>query len=485
MRNRHLTSMVSLLLVCTTLVSGCATDQQVNKSGTKNVEIVAMEPEESHALSFDFIGGKDVMPIAGYYGPYAGDWSRDGNALPEFISDEIFEKLSESGLNMIVYSLTDYKNAPAQVNKMLELGSKYNIGMYVKDSNVIGPKGEDTVSVEEAAAYISKYSHYPAFCGMYLQDEPNTSYYVPGDGSKDVDLFTELGDLFRNQLDINFYANAYPMIENYDTEPYRRYLDEFFETFQPRVLTTTNYAFAAMAGQGNKRETNYENYFRGLSIMREYAQKYEVPFWSYINAGSQFNDDQNVFDSETPYLPDEALFRWSASAALAYGAQGFNIFLVVQPYFFGYAKSQTFDSYRNGLIGVLGTKNAWYYYLQNLSEHIGAIDEVLMNSVNKGVIVSGEKAKKDNVQSECIIESGTFQELQSVNGDAMVGCFNYNGKTALYVMNYSIDYAQHITLEFDKAHNIDIVQQAEKSYVNAQSLTLDIEAGDGVLLVVQ
>ena len=73
----------------------------------------------------------------------------------------------------------------------------------------------------------------------------------------------------------------------------------------------------------------------------------------------------------------------------------------------------------------------------------------------------------------------------SVNGDAFVGCFNYNGKTALYVVNYSMEYAQYITLHFNEAQNIRMIQNCETSYVNAKNLTLDIATGEGILLVIE
>ena len=71
-----------------------------------------------------------------------------------------------------------------------------------------------------------------------------------------------------------------------------------------------------------------------------------------------------------------------------------------------------------------------------------------------------------------------------MTGDAMVGCFNYNGKTALYVVNYSMEYAQYITLELNDRHNIKTVQNAEETYLKTKTLTLDMAAGEGVLVII-
>ena len=167
------------------------------------------------------------------------------------------------------------------------------------------------------------------------------------------------------------------------------------------------------------------------------------------------------------------------------GAQGIQWFPVLQPYQFTLAENGTWDFERNGLIGAIGNKNQWYYYAQKINKHIAAIDQVLMNSVSKGVIISGQQAKEDMELTSCVIESGTFNQFQSITGEAMVGCFNYNGKTALYVVNYSYEYAQKLTLKFDGTQNIRKIQNAEESFVKGSSLTLDMAAGEGILLVLE
>ena len=104
---------------------------------------------------------------------------------------------------------------------------------------------------------------------------------------------------------------------------------------------------------------------------------------------------------------------------------------------------------------------------------------------SQGVIIKGEQAQKDCKGAYEIIDGESFRELQRVDGDAMIGCFNYNGKTALYIVNYSQEYAQHITLQLDAKHNMMLAQNAKTSYVTGKSLTLDMAAGEGVLLVIE
>ena len=142
------------------------------------VTIEAMEKEEVYSVSFDFIGGKDVMPISAFYGPYAITYRLDGVAFPYYITDEVFEKLSDCGLNMFHHSPTNYATNPRQVYEMLELGEKYNLGLFVVDSEVNTPNKED-VTLEFLDERLRAYANYPAFCGMYVVDEPATPYFWP------------------------------------------------------------------------------------------------------------------------------------------------------------------------------------------------------------------------------------------------------------------------------------------------------------------
>lgn len=107
-----------------------------------------------------------------------------------------------------------------------------------------------------------------------------------------------------------------------------------------------------------------------------------------------------------------------------------------------------------------------------------------MNSVSKGILATGEKSIQDAHDTrDALMEGTSWRELKTVSGDAVIGCFNYQGKTALYVVNYSYKTAQKIELDFVKECNVKVVQTAETSYVKADSLTLEMAAGDGVLLV--
>lgn len=108
-----------------------------------------------------------------------------------------------------------------------------------------------------------------------------------------------------------------------------------------------------------------------------------------------------------------------------------------------------------------------------------------MNSVNKGILAVGTAKKDCGDARDAVIKGNSWRELASVDGDTMVGCFNYQGKTALYVVNYDTEYAQKINLTFHDSYKMQMVQNGEKKLIKAENLTLDMKAGEGVLLVIE
>ena len=141
---------------------------------------------------------------------------------------------------------------------------------------------------------------------------------------------------------------------------------------------------------------------------------------------------------------------------------------------------------RIGILGGFGHRTRFWHYSKELMTHVRVIDEVLMNSNNKGVIVPLEESRKSfNEDDTYILDGNSWRELKDVKGNVMIGCFNYNGKSAFYVVNFSHEFAQKITLDFYDKYKMEVTQNAEKSYVEASSLKLDLLAGEGVLIVME
>lgn len=454
---------------------GCTSEQE--KQEEQKITIEPMEIEEVHSYSFDFIGGKDVMPLVGFYAPNNSRYSHDGNNLPTFMTDEGFQLMADTGVNILGYSAYNWLKHSDQIIKMFELGAEYGLGVLVNDTRVIG-KNADNKTLEEVDNCLKDYVSYPAYIGNYIIDEPSYAGLTQNaDPNRDVSVyassFAKLGEL-------GFFAHGNLLPSRVSTEEaYKKYLAAYMETCSPPVLSFDHYPFDS----GNNYDS-MNDYFANLTMIREAAEANNVPFWTYVQAGSQWNDDMSRFDTDG-YYPTQGAFYWNVGTQLAFGTKGIQYFPLIQPEYFAWAETDYYDFQRNGLIGAGGNKTRWYYYAQAMNAQIAVVDEVLMNSVNKGVIATCDLAKGHLGDSQYLIKGETWRELKSVEGDTLIGCFNYNGKSALYVVNYDIEYAQNITLSLHDTYNVTVIQDAETSHVSTDSLKLTLSAGNSALILFQ
>lgn len=437
-----------------------------------------MEIEEVYKYGFDIMGGDDVMPIMGFYGPRPNNYSYNANVLPDYFSDEFFGLIKESGVNLIGTTFTYYTTQPSYVYKLLEQGEKYNIGAVVMDPYIVN--SDEDISIEEVDERLNNYINYPAFCGLYVTDEPGTPYFRAA-GQNYISDYGRIATQLK-ELGCPYYVNLFGRLVGSEADPkakevYEQYVKEFTDTLHPDYLLFDRYIFDENAGL--KRAYLH---FQNLESVRKQAEESKIAFWAFVQAGAQWNDAKEYFDSNG-YFPSKGEFMWMTNTILAYGAKGIAYFPLLQPYWFAYSVKEPFDFQRNGLIGAMGNKTRWFYYAKDMNSQIRAIDEVLMNSVNKGVIAAGKEANEGMSKNKYLIKEGSFRELKSVDGDAIVGCFNYKGKTALYVVNYDIKYAQKIVLELVGNCNVEITQEAETNRYNCDSIELELGAGDAALIV--
>lgn len=462
--------------LCVTLL---ATMSVLIFTACKNRATTAIEPmevEEAVNFSFDFIGGTDVMPLVGYNGSQIYAYSTKLQSIPDSLSDEFMQMVKECGLNVMSYNGVDYASYPERTMQLLDLGQKYGVGIYVRDSLISKSNGENALSIEELDERINNYFNHPACVGVFVVDEPSSDSY----NAHKTNRISQFAPVYTNlaKLDIATYGNLF-RLNDQGMEKYETYVQEFIDTCPTKYLSYDLYPFM----ENNSLE-NANLWFQNMSIIRSNAEEANIPFWTFVQAGSQWNDLREHFDTEG-YYPEEGSFHWLISTALAYGTKGIQYFPILQPYWFAYTSTDDLDFERNGLVGAWNNKNRWWYYAKEANKQIAAVDEVLMNSVNKGVLLSGTSMEGHFDKVEYVLEGTSWRELKDITGESIVGCFNYFGQSAFYVVNYDTEYAQEITLDFYDKYNMKVVQKAEESYVNAKSLTLTMNAGEGVLIVVE
>ena len=163
--NKLIVRVLALCLIACLSLTGCG-------NSAEEVKIEPMEIEEVHALTFDFIGGKDVMPISGFWGPYPSQESVQGNLKPNTVTEQVFSDLSEAGLNHLSAVGWSMDGNPAWRDKYYEYAEKYGIGVTHKAT--LG----NITTVKAADEYISMLKKkYKAYTGIFIIDEPSGSEY--------------------------------------------------------------------------------------------------------------------------------------------------------------------------------------------------------------------------------------------------------------------------------------------------------------------
>ncbi len=452
-----------------------------------------------------------VMSIGGYYGPHQSFEVTDKNGnlhtALDMVNDDIYKKIADCGVNLITYNYVTYPageygayGAEMKMRDQLKLADQYGISMYVNDERLYGK------SSAQVSELISKafYSEYASFAGIHVVDEPCTEIYRHPADTEDTKIMSKWAELSRNvgAAGTMNYVNLlpyWPGILDKDSgreTSYKRYLQTYIDTCAPKQLSFDYYVFDP------DREHNVMEcgtYFKNLAMIREKALEQNLPFSPCIQAGTDWNGGLETIPSvQGGGRPTEAEFKWNVNVSLAFGAQGIQYFPLIQPIGFaiknGY--NHEYDYGRNGLIGANGQLNDWYYYAQRVNRQIAAVDDVLMNAASLGVIVGGEIAEKSTIR-DCGIPiydeynhtHPVVKNVQITSGNVMTGLFDYQGKTAMYIVNYNLNEAgqAYIYLRGNQ-HNVRVTADG-KNFVGrcdagGAYITEPIAPGEAILVVI-
>ncbi len=355
------------------------------------------------------------------------------------------------------------------------------------------------------------YRDHPGFAGVYGHDEPHSADYSTRSDWQNATVtmgkYQEASRLLSTTYDITCYENLLPYWENAATysgnsaaEGYQAYLQDYIDRYDPHHLSFDYYLFGVTEGwwiftQDRDVDKSAE-FMQNLAMVRNAAKDAGIPFWSFVQAGANWNDTKEWMKATTNDTPSQGQMNWHANIALSYGAQGIEYFPMIQPHYYAATSGKTMDYDRNGLIGADGSTTRWYDYAVSLNAQIAAVDHVLMNAEHKGIIpVSGYAASQNNASTlnalgdENLVIS-KYGKLTGVTaGDTtygvVVGCFDYHGKDAFYVTSYDVENAQTVTLNFSESVSADVIINAATTQKSGSSMSFTLGAGEGALVVLK
>jgi len=426
------------------------------------------EKEEVYKYTFNNVG-KDEFVVGAFSGPN-GAKSVNGVNYPSIINDSSFSALQEAGVNTVFGIENWVVGDTTKIEQTLELSDKYKLNYVVYDTSVIYMAGTPPYIAESKDALkdrLELYEGHDSFAGFYSKDEPTISNY------SDMRKAEVLVDELYPNGDKICYANLFPMFENewiytQDTEniiTYDEYVRRYMAEVQPKYVSFDWYPFGRTAG------TIYGFWFESLATIRKYANLAGVPFWSCIQVGG-------LWESGVNRLPTETEFNWNINSSLCFGAKGITYFPGVHSFY--HVENENGNE---GLLDLRGEKTRYWYYANNISKHLNAIDDVLTNCASLGVMQSGTVPKK--IPSTDIEIFNSFRELKSIAGELIIGCFDYNGKTALYVMNANLLKSTTAVLNFDDGYGYNVVKKGETSQMKGKKLEIKLDGGEGVLITLK
>ncbi len=507
---KRIKNILPVFLSAGLLLAGCGSSSGASNSvvayqdGMAYTETEKGTPEKYYALSYEYLGGETVMPIGGFYAPYASGGSIDGNNIENLLTDKVFAALKDCYINNMFYSPDRWSTGGdnAKLEKALAFCEKYNIGYYIDPYYINGQIGTRTEDMAVADMPLMQEGGQEQFQQVYNDITKNgTRACVLGllacdePFPKMLDNLGEISKAFyklENRGDRQLYTNVIGYWEGKSTLwgqtapiTWDEYMNLIFDQMDLNMLSITLYPYVS----SETPEVTFKEFFNKLGLYRNLAIQWGLPAHRMLQSGGQHNDRAEWIDTVDPY-PSEAETLFDVNVSLAYGYKGIQYFTLVQPEHYAYQTGETFDfENRCGLIGGAGNLTRWYYYAQRANKQIVAVDEYLMQAANMGIIVHGEAAETivldEETPTEEIITSKKFRQLSSVSGDdCLVGCFDYKGGTALYVVNWNRKEKGSVTLSFDKKdYRYKVIQRAQEADVVGGRMTLTLDAGEGALIV--
>ena len=351
--------------------------------------------------------------------------------------------------------------------------------MYFMAANDVMNIAAETMGTDEAIkSKLQELYQYESFGGLFLIDEPSaTSYpFIKACIDKLNQIEEELG--YEN---LNPHVNLLPPIaggerlsgvsgKNMSWEDYIRGLSN----------TGIQYlSFDMYPIYGLVSDTVLPNWFTALGTMNQVAIEEGKPWIGCVQVGG----GSWAYLSPEQRVTTEGELKWDVNTMLAFGAKGLIYYLTVSPPFWADKEGAEEQVNWHSIINVYGEKTEFYDYVQEINTHISAMDHVLMNCDYQGVIITGDTPCVH--YGSDLIKPNSFRDLNNVTGNALVGCFDYNGKTALYVVNNSITEEGTITLSFDHKYNFEVIQDATSRNENGNFLSIDLGIGESALVVLE
>ena len=480
-------------LICLSAFSGCKEPEEEIKTGA------VMEVEKSNAYVVSQLG-EDVIPVSLYVGP-TPSYTNSGVNYPSLITDEVYQNLKELGVNMI---MTHNESREEDIHATMQLCDKYGFAYLLQvhganqqfsrlEGNTIVCYDDYTEEEKaEAKQYlldgIAPYVEYDSFAGVKFWDEQGMLTFPAVKSAQAILKELHPDKLFYCNLlggtagsseilataqyhtsGINFATNE--LITAAKTKGWDFYIDNFLEVAEPEVLSYDVYPWGSLTTDITK------GYMNWLGSAASKARTSKVAFWNFVQTSS--------FGDGICRTPNYYELGYNINTSLMYGAQGIECFNVINPV-------EWASAYNAGTcltpLDLYGKPANNYYDLQKVFKQVQAVDHILMKSVFKGVLQSSQT--REALARPIMNNLKEFNQVKGIRADftyALAGCFNYQGHTALYVVNASIKESEvsNVYIDFNQKVKGYAIQSCEETKFEGYTYTIPaLKAGEAVMVVI-
>lgn len=483
MKNKKIICVATALLLTFSL---CGCNSNATLSNVKKASV--SDPLPVYKYTFGMMD-EDTMPVVMFGGPIHG-YVMDGYKPDSMINDNTYRYYKEAGVNGIV-GTANWVNGDRldEVEQILNYTDKYEINYVTFDTTLMHFWSKDIPSLTDPVILerFKFYEKHKSFAGIYVQDESRMEQQDElGKAHQFVFDYNE-----QNNANLIAYSNMHPYwpesqqgfysLDNTNKQyNYETMIRTFLEKGKLPYLSYDRYSL--LGTTGSDKATLDQMWFMNLGLIRGWAEEYEIPFWVCLQVGGFYNYYK---------APSESEFLWLVNTAIASGAKGIEYFPGVMPTDEAYMQSPHGDL---GLVAMDGQKTQYYYYSKKATTQIQATQKYLMNAASVGIMVNPASSPDLNISNDFIYEMkdgytyllNDFRQLKKVSDNGLVGCFDYQGRTMLYVMNNTLDAdVETISLTFDNAYAYDVIQRGVNRTATGKTLNLQLRGGEAALVLLR
>jgi uncharacterized protein YjdB len=287
----------------------------------------------------------------------------------------------------------------------------------------------------------------PGFAGYIIRDEPSVN---------DFDrLNTLVGEIREFDTESYCYINLFPNYATAEQLGTSSYVD-YLETFARIPTGSISFDHYPANGRGYVNP----NWYANLEDVRNVANKYNTPFWSYVLSTRGRASE-----------PDFTLGELSLQvyASLAYGSQA------IQYFVFNGGTTDAYPYFKTPLSD--GRRTVTYDYAKKINFDVKRLSHIFSRSKVLNVWHTGINIPVGTVrlQEDNPPEMPPIKSLKTSNGGAVVSLIEKDNNRFLVIVNHDYMNPMSLTVTIDGS-----VKKVRKSGIimTANSETINVEPGD-------